>query len=105
MLMTSAHLEGCRALYTGVALTIDAAGVPDPEVRAAADKRVALLTVIRLSFRYGPGCGGRLATGLGGHGYIREWGMEQYVRDALSPRSTKAQTACKRWTWSGVSCR
>ena len=86
MLMTTrAHLEGCRALYTGVALTIDTAERhPDPEVRAAADKRVALLTPVIKAYLSDMGLDAAVASQqvLGGHGYIREWGMEQYVRDA-----------------------
>ena len=41
----------------------------------------------------------------GGHGYIREHGMEQFVRDARIPRSTKAPTASRRSTSWGARCR
>ncbi|MEM7406683.1 MAG: acyl-CoA dehydrogenase C-terminal domain-containing protein [Pseudomonadota bacterium] len=86
MLMTArAHLEGCRALYVGVSLQIDEADRhPDPEIRGAADKRVALMTPIIKAYLSDMGLDAAVACQqvLGGHGYIREWGMEQYVRDA-----------------------
>ena len=39
----------------------------------------------------------------GGHGYIREWGMEQFVRDARIAQIYEAPTASRRWTWSAAS--
>ena len=39
----------------------------------------------------------------GGHGYIAEHGMEQFVRDARIARSTRAPTASRRSTWSAAS--
>ncbi len=39
----------------------------------------------------------------GGHGYVRDNGMEQFVRDARSTRSTRARTACRPSTWWAAS--
>jgi alkylation response protein AidB-like acyl-CoA dehydrogenase len=57
---------------------------PDDEVRAEAADEVALLTPIIKAFITDNGW---IATShcmqvYGGHGFIHEWGMEQYVRDA-----------------------
>jgi alkylation response protein AidB-like acyl-CoA dehydrogenase len=86
MLLTMrSHIEGCRALAALTALEQDvAAHHPDPQARQAADDYVALMTPIIKAFFTDMGWD-ISATGmqvLGGHGYIREWGMEQYVRDA-----------------------
>ena len=44
--------------------------------------------------------------GHGGHGYITEQGMEQFVRDArIAVIVQSARTACRRWTSSATSCR
>ncbi|NKC16034.1 MAG: acyl-CoA dehydrogenase [Gammaproteobacteria bacterium] len=86
MLMTTrAYMEGGRALYLWVASQLDrAAHHPDPQVRAAGDKRVALLTPVVKAFLSDVGTESAIACQqvFGGHGYIREWGMEQIVRDA-----------------------
>ena len=86
MLLTArAYAEGGRALALHVALLIDKElNSPDEEVRKACADEVALLTPIVKAFLTDNGW---LATSacmqvFGGHGYIREWGMEQYVRDA-----------------------
>ncbi|ROR35183.1 acyl-CoA dehydrogenase C-terminal domain-containing protein [Inmirania thermothiophila] len=86
MLLTArAYNEGNRALCAWAALAIDQAERhPDPAVREAADDLVALLTPIIKAFV--SDCGFEVCNlGLqvfGGHGYIREHGMEQLVRDA-----------------------
>ena len=57
---------------------------PDAAKRAKSDALVALLTpVIKAGFT-DMGFESAVAAQqvFGGHGYIREWGMEQYVRDA-----------------------
>ena len=57
---------------------------PDPEARLAAEDYVALMTPIVKAYFTDLGFEAT-ATGmqvLGGHGYIRDWGMEQFVRDA-----------------------
>jgi hypothetical protein len=86
MLLTArAYAEGGRALCMYTALRLDEAlSHPDEAERKAADDEVALLTPIVKAFLTDNGW---IATShcmqvYGGHGYIAEWGMEQYVRDA-----------------------
>jgi alkylation response protein AidB-like acyl-CoA dehydrogenase len=86
MLLTMrASIEGCRALGVLVALEQDVSMLhPDPATRQAADDFVQLMTPVIKSFFTDMGWEAT-ALGmqvLGGHGYIRAWGMEQYVRDA-----------------------
>jgi alkylation response protein AidB-like acyl-CoA dehydrogenase len=86
MLLTArAFAEGGRALaiYTVIGLDKEL-NHPDESVRAEAADEVALLTPIIKAFITDNAW---LATShcmqvYGGHGYIHEWGMEQYVRDA-----------------------
>ncbi len=86
MLMENKALtEGLRALCLWGALQVDLAhGASDPAARELADDLVGLLTPVIKG--YGTDMGYDVATSaqqvLGGHGYIAEWGMEQYVRDA-----------------------
>ena len=86
MLLTAkAYAEGARAFSSYMALQIDRElNHPDEEVRKEAAGEVALLTPIVKAFITDNGW---IATSeamqvYGGHGYISEWGMEQYVRDA-----------------------
>jgi butyryl-CoA dehydrogenase len=86
MLLTAkAYAEGGRAFTSYVALQIDKElNHPDEEVRKEAADQVALLTPIVKGFLTENGW---IATSealqvYGGHGYIAEWGMEQYVRDS-----------------------
>jgi len=86
MLLTArAYAEGGRAFCSYVALQIDRElNHPDEEVRKECADEVALLTPIVKSFLTDNGW---IATSeamqvYGGHGYIAEWGMEQFVRDA-----------------------
>ncbi len=86
MLLTArAYAEGGRAFTSYVALQIDRElHHPDPAVRAQAADEVALLTPVVKAFITDNGW---IATSeamqvFGGHGYIADWGMEQYVRDA-----------------------
>lgn len=86
MLLTMrANTEAARALAAYIGSQLDtAASHPDQERRERADKLVALLTpVAKAAFtdRGFEACvlGQQV---LGGHGYIREWGQEQHVRDA-----------------------
>ncbi len=86
MLLTQkAYAEGSRAFAYWTALQADIAQHhPDAQARADAEDMLALLTPVVKAFLTDNGF---LATNLamqvyGGHGYIREWGMEQYVRDA-----------------------
>jgi alkylation response protein AidB-like acyl-CoA dehydrogenase len=86
MLLTQkAYTEGSRAFTYWLGLQADLAnGHPDEDVRKDADDLLALLTPVVKAFITDNGF---LTTNMamqiyGGHGYIREWGMEQYVRDA-----------------------
>ncbi|AOH87241.1 acyl-CoA dehydrogenase (plasmid) [Sphingomonas panacis] len=86
MLMTGRALtDAGRALAVWTALQMDvAARHPDAETRRVADGFVALLTpVVKAAFTdFGFETAVMSQQVFGGHGYIREWGMEQYVRDA-----------------------
>ena len=86
MLLTArAYAEGGRALAVWCALLIDRElSSDDPEERAECADLVAVLTPIIKAFFTDNAW---IATShclqvYGGHGYIREWGMEQYVRDS-----------------------
>ena len=86
MLLTArAYAEGGRMLTTYAALQLDKAlSSADEEDRKIADAEVALLTPIIKAFITDNAW---IATSqcmqvFGGHGYIHEWGMEQFVRDA-----------------------
>jgi butyryl-CoA dehydrogenase len=86
MLLTAkAYAEGGRAFSYYVALLIDRElNHPDEAVRQEAADQVALLTPIIKAFLTDNGW---IATSeamqvYGGHGYISEWGMEQFVRDS-----------------------
>jgi len=86
MLLTiRGFVEGGRALAGWVAIQLDRSKYhADPDIRADADGLVALLTpIIKGAFTDMGFESAVLAQQVfGGHGYIREWGMEQYVRDA-----------------------
>ncbi|MCL9656052.1 acyl-CoA dehydrogenase C-terminal domain-containing protein [Pseudomonas protegens] len=85
MLLTmKAANEGGRAFSTYVAMQLDTAKFSeDAETRTRAESLVALLTPVAKAFLTDLG----LETTVhgqqifGGHGYIREWGQEQLVRD------------------------
>lgn len=86
MLMDAkAFTEGMRALVLWGALQADLIhSAPSEEERQMADDLLSLLTPVIKG--YGTDKGYDVATNAqqvyGGHGYIGEWGMEQYVRDA-----------------------
>ncbi len=86
MLLTQkAYIEGERALAYWVGQQIDIEEKhPDEERRKEAQDLVALMTPIIKGFLTDTGFESvNLALQcLGGHGYIREYGMEQFVRDA-----------------------
>ncbi len=86
MLLTQkAWAEGSRAFAYWLGLQADVATAhPDEAERAAAEELLALLTPVVKAFLTDNGFAStNLALQVyGGHGYIREWGMEQYVRDA-----------------------
>ncbi|WP_157218531.1 acyl-CoA dehydrogenase C-terminal domain-containing protein [Flavisphingomonas formosensis] len=86
MLMTMrVYAEGCRALGMWAARALDAEKhSEDPEVRARATDFIALVTpVVKALFTdFGTDAANLAVQVYGGHGYIREHGVEQFVRDA-----------------------
>ncbi len=85
MLLTAkAYAEGGRALLLYCTLLLDKElNHPDEKVRKESGEVVALLTPIVKAFLTD---NGHIATNaclqvFGGHGFIKEWGMEQFVRD------------------------
>ena len=86
MLLTArAYAEGGRALVMWTTLQIDKElATDDAAVRAECADMVALVTpIVKAFLTYNAW----LATShcmqvFGGHGYVREWGMEQFVRDS-----------------------
>ncbi|MDE0057240.1 MAG: acyl-CoA dehydrogenase C-terminal domain-containing protein [Defluviicoccus sp.] len=86
MLLTARALnEGARALAYWIALQLDISRHhPDATVREEADELVQLMTPIIKAFftDYGFEAANLAVQVHGGHGYIRELGMEQLVRDA-----------------------
>ena len=77
--------EGLRALAVWGALQVDLSHVAETEEeRQLADDLISLLTPVIKG--YGTDKGYEVATNAqqvyGGHGYIEEWGMSQFVRDA-----------------------
>lgn len=86
MLLTArAYADGARALQVFCSVLVDKAHHhPDEKVRKDSDALVALLTPIVKAFVTDNGFAATNACMqvFGGHGYIKEWGMEQFVRDA-----------------------
>ncbi|WP_423456957.1 acyl-CoA dehydrogenase C-terminal domain-containing protein [Ottowia sp. VDI28] len=86
MLLTAkAYAEGGRAMSIYCAMLLDKALYhPDEKVRKNSDEMVALLTPIVKAFITDNGFAAtnHAMQVFGGHGYIHETGMEQYVRDA-----------------------
>jgi alkylation response protein AidB-like acyl-CoA dehydrogenase len=85
LLDAKAFTEGMRALCLWGALQADLMhSAQTEEERLMADDLLSLLTPVIKG--YGTDKGYEVATNaqqvFGGHGYIGEWGMEQYVRDA-----------------------
>lgn len=85
LMKAKAFTEGARALSYYVGIHLDTAHRhKDAAERARADDLVALLIPVIKAYQTDMG----LETAIdmqqvyGGHGYIAEWGMEQYVRDA-----------------------
>ena len=86
MLLTAkAYAEGGRALQAYCAMLLEEEhSHPDEKVRTDAGEMLAMLTPIVKAFITDNGW---TSTSMcmqvfGGHGYVKEWGMEQYVRDA-----------------------
>lgn len=85
LMTVRAYVEGCRALSGWVAKALDLeTKATDPEVRQQNEDFVALMTPVvkamftDLSFELSS----MALQVYGGHGYIRDHGMEQLVRDA-----------------------
>jgi hypothetical protein len=85
LLEAKAFTEGARALAMLTGLMIDRArSHADAAVRKEANDFVALLTPVIKAYYSDMGVeiAIKMQQMYGGHGYIREWGMEQFVRDA-----------------------
>jgi alkylation response protein AidB-like acyl-CoA dehydrogenase len=85
LLEAKAFNEGARALILWGALQVDLSRkAQTEEERLAADDLISLLTPVIKGYLTDRGF--EVAVNaqqvFGGHGYIREWGMEQFVRDA-----------------------
>ena len=85
MLLTMrASTEAGRAFASYVGMYLDMAKYhPDDEQRKQAEGRVALLTPVAKAFFTDQGLDSCVhgQQVFGGHGYVREWGQEQLVRD------------------------
>jgi alkylation response protein AidB-like acyl-CoA dehydrogenase len=85
LLNIKAFNEGARGLILWAALLVDLAEEAETEQeRTRADDIVGLLTPVIKAYFTDKGYENATAAQqcLGGHGYIREWGLEQFVRDA-----------------------
>jgi len=76
--------EGSRALSSYIAMQLDYATYGEGELQAKGETLAALMTPVAKAFFTDLGFENTVAGQqvLGGHGYIREWGQEQLVRDA-----------------------
>jgi alkylation response protein AidB-like acyl-CoA dehydrogenase len=80
-----AYVEGARALCLWGALQVDLTHkAQTEEERRTADDLISLLTPVIKGYLTDKGFDVAVVAQqvYGGHGYVREWGMEQYVRDA-----------------------
>ncbi len=86
MLLTAkAYAEGGRSLSVYAGMLLDKEhNHPDEKVRKDSGEILALLTPIVKAFLTENGFKATVECQqvFGGHGYIKEWGMEQFVRDA-----------------------
>ncbi|MFL6788688.1 MAG: acyl-CoA dehydrogenase, partial [Sphingomicrobium sp.] len=85
LLEAKAFNEGARALVLWGALQVDLSRKSQDEAeRQAADDLISLLTPVIKGYLTDKGFEAAVNAQqvFGGHGYIREWGMEQFVRDA-----------------------
>lgn len=86
MLLTGkAVTEGCRALSYWVGMALDRAEKhTDPAEREAAEELVSLMIPVLKAYQTDMGfeIANLTVQIYGGHGYIREHGVEQYVRDS-----------------------
>lgn len=76
--------EGSRALSSYIAMQLDYATYGEGEQQSQGEALAALMTPVAKAFFTDLGFENTVAGQqvLGGHGYIREWGQEQLVRDA-----------------------
>ncbi|UGV24747.1 acyl-CoA dehydrogenase [Rhodopseudomonas boonkerdii] len=85
LLTIRAFNEAARAMVVWTALKSDVAHrSDDPKERQAADDHMGLMTPVLKGVLTDGGFANAVAAQqmFGGHGYIAEWGMEQFVRDA-----------------------
>ncbi|MSP50522.1 MAG: acyl-CoA dehydrogenase [Alphaproteobacteria bacterium] len=85
LLSIRSFVEGARAMGYWIGRLLDEAEKhPDPVRREAADELVQLLTPIVKAYMTDQGFASTVTAQqvYGGHGYIREHGVEQFVRDA-----------------------
>lgn len=86
MLLTQKTLtEGCRMLgiYTARQLDLEHAAKSAPARQAAARRAALLIPIVKAFFTdVGQEVASLGVQVYGGHGYIREWGMEQLMRDS-----------------------
>lgn len=75
--------EGSRALSAYISLQLDVATYGEGEAKLKAEKLVALMTPLAKAFFTDIAFDNTVAGQqvFGGHGYIKEWGQEQLVRD------------------------
>jgi alkylation response protein AidB-like acyl-CoA dehydrogenase len=84
LLTIKSTTEAARALALWVGLALDVSERhPDPQARQEADDLVQLMTpIVKATLTdLGSAAANQGMQVFGGHGYIREWGMEQLVRD------------------------
>jgi len=85
LLQGRAFVDAARALAIWTAMQMDIADRhPDPAAQAEASAMVALLTPVVKAAYTDMGFETAVTSQqvFGGHGYVHEWGMEQFVRDA-----------------------
>ena len=85
LLTIRAFNEAARAMVVWTALKSDVAHrSEDPKERQAADDHLGLMTPVLKGVLTDGGFANAVSAQqmFGGHGYIAEWGMEQFVRDA-----------------------
>ena len=83
LLNMKALTEGSRALSSYISMQLDIATYGEGEAKTKAESLVALMTPLAKAFFTDMAFDSTVAGQqiLGGHGYIREWGQEQLVRD------------------------
>lgn len=83
LLNMKAMNEGCRALSSYIAMQLDLATYAEGAQQQKGDALVALMTPLAKAFFTDIGFESTVAGQqvFGGHGFIREWGQEQLVRD------------------------